>query len=355
MNGIPTPTVAVTAPKWAPDNYEDSEPPAWVALEGGFPVPEDRGLATLSPLGSVEYVEDLVRPGRIVVVAAEEGTGKSYATASELGLRVAVAGGAFAGAWRVLRNGPVLYLSEMHPDDDYEREAVVLASLGLAREDIQGNYFRLSLATAAGDTPALRSPEWREWVVRWLRDHGVLVAIFDTATGATGTDPWGPEFHRVYHDLRAMLDGCPMLAILLVVHLKKPSGRGPRRITDVIGEWGRWCDVILLLEADGLDRVKLTSLKRVRQPRRIVARKSGGLLVDPQDRVEGGPKVPLNDVVAAIHTTPGLSQKALAKRLAVSAATARTYVTAAERAGLIRVESRADGLGKALYPAEEGV
>ena len=35
-----------------------------------FPEPEDRGTATLSALGGVEYVDDIIRPGRIVVVAA---------------------------------------------------------------------------------------------------------------------------------------------------------------------------------------------------------------------------------------------------------------------------------------------
>ncbi len=79
----------------------------------------------------MEYVEDLIRPGRIVVVAAEEGSGKSYAIGGELAIRVAVAGGSFAGTWPVLRQGPVLYVSEMHADDDFGREATVLGSLEL--------------------------------------------------------------------------------------------------------------------------------------------------------------------------------------------------------------------------------
>ncbi len=41
-----------------------------------WPEPEDRGTATLSDLGDVEYVEDLIRPGRIVVWAAEEVRGQ---------------------------------------------------------------------------------------------------------------------------------------------------------------------------------------------------------------------------------------------------------------------------------------
>ena len=48
-----------------------------------FPIPEDRGMATLSPLGTVEYVEDLIRPGRVVAVAAEEGVGDMQLAATD--------------------------------------------------------------------------------------------------------------------------------------------------------------------------------------------------------------------------------------------------------------------------------
>jgi hypothetical protein len=108
-----------------------------------WPEPEDRGTAVLSALGDVEYVEDLIRPGRIVTWAAEEGSGKSYAVDDELSMRVAVAGGSFAGTWPVTQTGPVLVLSEMHADDDFAREETTLGSLGLKRGDLAGRYFRL--------------------------------------------------------------------------------------------------------------------------------------------------------------------------------------------------------------------
>jgi hypothetical protein len=137
-----------------PDEFwEDEAAAEYVESVPPFPEPEDRGTATLSPLGGVEYVDDLIRPGRVVVVAAEEGAGKSYAIGGELAIRVAVAGGSFAGTWPVLRTGPVLYLSEMHTDDDYGREATVLSSLGLERAALAGRYYRLPLMTAAGGRP----------------------------------------------------------------------------------------------------------------------------------------------------------------------------------------------------------
>jgi hypothetical protein len=297
-----------------------------------FPEPEDRGLAAPSALGDVEYVEDFIRPGRILAWAAEEGSGKSYSVDDELAIRVATAGGSFAGTWPIVQTGPVLVLSEMHPDDDYEREATTLRSLDLERTALAGCYYRLSLMTAAGGRPALTVPEWREWVTGWLRDHRALLLIIDTATGATQVDPWGRAIQEVFTNLRVMLDAYPALAVILLLHFRKPSGRGERRISDVLGEWGRWCDVVVLQEneANSLTRTKITVRKRVRHERRIVATKAGGLLIDPQDAAAaGGPKVPIDDVLAAVAASPGLSYVELGAALNVSKDTASNYVKAA--------------------------
>jgi hypothetical protein len=317
-----------------------------------FSEPEDRGMASLSALGAVEYVEDLVRPGRIVVWAAEEGAGKSYTVDGELGIRLAVAGGTFAGTWPVVRTGTVLVLSEMHPDDDYGREQTVLAALGLDRAALTGHYYRLPLMTAAGGPPALTVPEWRAWITDWLREHAALVLIVDTATGATQVDPWGQAIQAVYRDLRAMLEEYPDLAVVLLLHLKKPQGRGERRISDVLGEWGRWCDVVVLQEADGIGRTKLSTSKRVRHMRRISATRSDGLLVDPVDLDESrGQKVPEAAVLAAIEAEPGISFRELGAALDVSKDTATRYVKALGS----RVVASPTGPKRAIrvYPADE--
>jgi AAA domain/Winged helix-turn-helix DNA-binding len=290
-----------------------------------FLVPEDRGTAELSAVGEREYAEDLLRPGRIHVVAAEEGTGKSYAM-TELGIRVAAGGGSFADTWPVLERGPVLVLSEMHPDDGYEREATVLASLGLDREALRGCYFRLPVMTAADSEPALQSDRWLAWIARWLEPKGVRLLVIDTATGAAQVDPWGRDIQAVFRRLRGLLEDCPELAVVLLVHLKKARFEGQRRISDVLGEWGRWCDVVLLMEHDGT-RTKLSTRKRVRHERRIAVTKRGGLLVDPIDLEEvQGAKVPTQDVLAAIDAEPGIGVRELAARIGVSKDTANRYV-----------------------------
>jgi hypothetical protein len=291
-----------------------------------WPEPEDRGTAVLSDLGTVEYVEDLDRPGRIRVHAGEEGSGKSFSLA-ELAIRVAVAGGSFAGAWPVLQTGPVLVLSEMHADDDYAREAMILDALDIDRAALRGQLYRLPLMTAAGGPPALTVAEWRAWVTEWMRERGVLLLIVDTGTGATQVDPWGTAIQAVYRDLRAMLEAYPALSIVLALHLKKPQGRGDRRLSDVLGEWGRWCDVVTLQEADGTTRTKLATYKRVRHQRRIVATRADGLLVDPVDTSEAkGSKVKPDAVLAAIEAAPGLTFVELGAALGVSHKTAKRYV-----------------------------
>ena len=99
------------------------------------PEPEDRGFATLSPLGDVEYVEDLIRPGRVVVGGRRGGHRQelrrrraSWASGSR------VAGGSFAGTWPVLRTGPVLVLSrDAHRRRLRRARQLTLGSLGLER------------------------------------------------------------------------------------------------------------------------------------------------------------------------------------------------------------------------------
>ena len=296
---------------------------------GAFLEPEDRGHAKLSELGELEYVEDLIRPGRIHLVAGEEGGAKSYAIQGELAIRVAVAGGSFAGTWPVRETGPVLVLSEMHPDDDYIREQRILETLELERDALRGRYYRLPLMTAAGGPPVLTVDDWRSWVTTWLERQGVVLLVIDTATGASLVDPWGQAIQRVYANLRAMIATYPRLAIVLVVHLRKPQGRGERRISDVLGEWGRWCDVVLMLEADGANRTKLSTFKRVRHQRRIAATRADGLLVDPVDLDEtGGTKVAMDAVLEAIEAAPGLGYAELGTVLGVSKDTAARYVKA---------------------------
>jgi hypothetical protein len=89
-------------------------------------------------------------------------------------------------------------------------------------------------------------------------------------------------------------------------------------------------------ENDGasLERCRLTVRKRVRQERRIVATKRGGLLVEATD-ADGGKatKIPMAEVVATVASKPGITLADLGKALGVSKDTASNYVAEAEKAG----------------------
>ncbi len=318
------------------------------------PEPEDRGAATLSKLGEVEYIADLIRPGRITVVAGEEGCGKSCA-ATELAIRVAAAGGSFAGTWPVLQTGPVLMLSEGHPDDDYEREERVLRALGLDRSALTGRYYRLSLHRRPWEAPALQDDTWLTWLMFWALEEDMRLVVFDTATTAAAVDPWGVDLQAVYRGLREIVGFAPSASLLLVVHTRKlpPGSRGERGIGDALGEWARWSDIALLMERDG-PRTKLSLHKRVRHERRIAATRAGGLLVDPVDLGETGTKVPLAAVVAAVEVEPGIGIAALAERLGVGKRTAAAYTAEAESAGLLRRDRIGTRGAMRLYNTAEG-
>jgi hypothetical protein len=329
----------------APDLATAAPPDPDEVPPGGFPEPENRGLAVRSPRADDELVADLVRPSRILVLAAEEGAGKSHAM-GELGIRAALGTGAFAGAWPIVRPARVLSLSEMHPDDDFDLEARILAALERTRAELDGCYYRLGIAEAAAGVPPLLSAAWRAWAGAWLRERRIDLLVVDTVTSAAPVDPWGEPLLRLMADLRALLAAVPELALVLVVHLRKPTpGRGDRgELADVLGWFGRFADVVLLLSREDDERTRLVSRKRVRQERRLLVTRADGLLVDPVDLAGArGPRVGLEAVVAKVTASPGLTYAELGAELGVAERTARRYVAAGETAGRLRVERRVGG------------
>jgi hypothetical protein len=314
--------------------------------------PEDRSEAALSPDGGREIVDDLIKAGRIHLVAAEEGTGKTFAIQGELGIRLAIAGGKWAETFAITETGPVLVISEMHSDEDFLRESMILESLGLARGSLAGRYFRQNL-----DDPILDNPEWIASMTAWANETDAIALIVDTATMATDIDPWGPDFRTVMRALQAASRECPKLAIILVVHLKKPQGgRGDakRHLSDVMGEWGRYNDITILLQGDGADHIRVSTHKRVRTPRHLRLRKVNGLLVEPQDlNGKQEPKVSGEGTLAAITDNPGLNLHQLAAAIGVTRPTAKNYVDRLIANGQARTE---DGPNHAtlVFPATPG-
>ena len=109
---------------------------------------------------------------------------------------------------------------------------------------------------------------------------------------------------------------------------------------------------MLLLEGDGT-RTKISTHKRVKTPRRIVATKRDGLLVDPVDVTAGKPpKVPVDAVAAAIAADPGLSVRALGLALDVTPTTAGRYAGVAQRSRGLPGRACETAVDSKLYPSK---
>ena len=337
------------------------------ALKGPEPEPtweepEDRSEAKLSDWGEVEYVSDIIRPGRIVTVAAEESTGKSFAFQGELGIRLATWNegdpeSKFADRWPILRGGPVHVVSEMPADEDYDREETVLASLGKQRSDLKGRYFRQNMNTAALGQQVLDSEEWRTNFIEWAQEIHPIVLIIDPSTSATDADAWGNELRKTFRHLRLIQEALPELVIILVVHLKKPSGRGNttalRGLDAVMGEYGRLNDVTILMQDAGDGKTIMSARKRVRDQSRFRVTKKDGLLVDAQDiDTSPQPKVATDTVIATIMDNPGLSFSALGQKLGVSKSTVSKYVADLTDQAILRLETGQRG-SKRVFLADD--
>jgi DNA-binding transcriptional ArsR family regulator len=318
-----------------------------LTAHGPYPEYEDCGLTTPSPESDREYVNGLLLPERILDIAAMEGTGKSQFV-DELRIRIAchndLTDNLMAGVFAITEQVNTLLVSEMHPTDIHKREASVLSALGLTRAHLQGRAFRAYMwGTANGNYP-LMDDGWLDWLSARLARDNIRCLIFDTITSATGVESFGVSIPDVYRRLYALTAKHPGLSIVLLVHLKKPSGirfAAKDDLSQVLGEWGRLNDVTLLMVANGKTKVHLFVRKRV-EPRDIDVTKRGGLFVDPLDKAapvitaEVPTKIARSDVLAAVPVAPGgTTAKQLAEALGVAKSSASNYLNSLVREGVI--------------------
>lgn len=247
---------------------------------------EDATPAELRPVSSIErpvdvdvaLVEDLVRPGSIVVLAAPEGLGKTR-MAQELAIRCAAGRGAVFGRYRVPRPIRVALIDEENGEAQlWREEEAVLAALDVSRAALDG-LWRVSFAGLH-----LARPDRQAWLRAQLHRARPELVIIDTG-GAVVDDEWGPSLKDGIRFLRELIRdfGC---AFVILVHLTKPGrerspGAGGERIhgsalSDVMGQWTRHADVVLVASDLGADRVRLAVRKRI-TPSTVILAKAGGL------------------------------------------------------------------------------
>jgi hypothetical protein len=196
------------------------------------------------------------------VLASTEGVGKSNIRL-ELAIRYACGHGALFDTYAMGKAGDVLVFDEENgPREEWQREEAMLASLGLTRSPHMALYHRVHYSGLD-----LENATHREAFDRTLTLYAPQLVILDTA-GAMVGEEHGKDFKKVIAFLKQMKEKHDC-AIVLVVHLVKPPRDGKtqgkaieRVITDVMGQWTRSADVLMLVSETEDDEVILFRVRK---------------------------------------------------------------------------------------------
>jgi len=226
--------------------------------------PQIINAATALPPPDVDdwLVTDLLRPKQLAVLASTEGVGKSNIRL-ELGIRYACGHGALFDTYAMGKAGNVLLFDEENGErEEWSREEAMLASLGLDRATHMVLYDRIHYSGLN-----LENAVHREFFDRLLSERQPQLVILDTA-GAMVGEEHGKDFKKVIAFLKSMKEKHDC-AIVQVVHLVKPPRDGKtaghaleRTITDVMGQWTRSADVLMLVSETDDDEVILFRVRK---------------------------------------------------------------------------------------------
>jgi hypothetical protein len=264
----PRPTNGADAEPDAPKPTAWPDPPALAEL----PDLADAALLVTPPDVDAWYIVGLIRPGKLVYIAAGEGVGKSYVR-KEAELRLAAGSGSLLGHYPIA--GPVRVGTideENGPDEEWRREEELLPRLGMVRADLGGRYFRGSFLGLN-----LNAATSQAYIRRQVATFALDVLFLDTG-GSMVDEEYGAPLKGAVRFLRSLIREHPSLSIVVCVHMVKPP-RGPniaapkrRALTDVMGQWTRQADVVAVLTDLENDRIRWDLAKRRGVP------KSAGIL-----------------------------------------------------------------------------
>jgi hypothetical protein len=221
------------------------------------------------------HVEGVLRPGRLMVLASQEGVGKSHARA-ELAIRKATGRGALFGHYPLAGHCRVLLVDvENGEDEETRREEEILERLDLDHSELD-DYWRVSL-----EGLLLTDPADQAYIRAEVERFNPGIVIFDTGSSMVGEE-WGKELKLAVRFLRALAReyGC---AVIVVVHLVKPSRQAKHKdapehgteLSDVMGQWTRQADSVALMARTKDDLVVWTMRKRVPRSTLILAPDGG--------------------------------------------------------------------------------
>ncbi len=251
----------------------------WLPGEGGMGGPSFLRLDKVAKpdLTDSWYVEDLLRPGVLAMIAAPKGVGKSQIRL-ELGLLLAKGDGLFLGRYPVV-SGPrtVLVVDEENGDaEEWRREEIHLARLGLQRDGLP--YYRLSRSGLRLDRP-----EWQAWLTRKVEEHQPDVLFLDSISMLYACKEVREDLFPIHEYLRNLIRAHPGLTIVLVHHLKKKDAaqstyeRGLDELRG--GGWDQWVEAVLILSQMPDRRVHLGTWKRIPYSTLILKQTDDGPLV----------------------------------------------------------------------------
>jgi DNA-binding transcriptional ArsR family regulator len=229
-----------------------------------------------SPDAGRELVAGFLRPATLAVLASLEGLGKS-GMRTEVAIRGATGTGPLFGYFDIPAPFRVATFDEENgPDEELRRDRATLGALGLEQSDLGDRYQRASFAGLNLNAPGDRAYLDAE-IARTRPD----LLILDTA-GSMVADEWGAPLKETMRYLRSLVVRFGV-AVLLIVHMTKPSRNGKAgpvevhgtKLSDVMGQWTRAVDVVGLLADLGAGRVRLEVMKRAPHVVLILERDGG--------------------------------------------------------------------------------
>jgi hypothetical protein len=347
--------LVTTAQAWPLDDETalSAQRPNPLGKAGAPERPQARPASDIDPAVALRdpwRIEGVLRPGRLLVLASQEGVGKSYGR-GEMAVRLATQHGALFGHYPIAGRARVLLFDvENGEEEETRREEEILERLELDRAGLT-DYWRVSLEglllTDADDQ-------------LYVRDQIELahpdVVVFDTGSSMVGEE-WGTELKLAVRFLRALAReyGC---SIVVCVHLVKPSRQTKRKdapehgtdLSDVMGQWTRQADSVALMARTKDDMVVWSMLKRVPHSVLILAPDSGTFRV--VSAVSGGDLgLGTRDLVAHYLAQGVTDTDTIAKTIGITRRTVQRHVAKLSEADV--VVSSAVATDVAMIPERE--